>query len=60
MAWTEKRKRTDGGVSVRVIWRLDGARDGARQVETFAVGTDAENLARADGFKKMVDAARQW
>ena len=59
MAWIEKRKRGDGGVSARVIWRLGGARDGARQVETFSVGTDAQNLARADGFKKMVDAAGQ-
>lgn len=59
MAWTEKRRRGDGGVSARVIWRLSGTRDGARQVETFSAGTDAQNLARADGFKKMVDAAGQ-
>ena len=59
MAWIEKRKRGDGGVSARVIWRLGGTRDGAKQVETFSVGTDAQNLARADGFKKMVDAAGQ-
>lgn len=59
MAWIEKRKRGDGGVSARVMWRLGGARDGAKQVETFSVGTDAQNLARADGFRKMVDAAGQ-
>ncbi|KRA39106.1 hypothetical protein ASD81_11205 [Nocardioides sp. Root614] len=41
------------------MWRLGGARDGAKQVETFSVGTDAQNLARADGFRKMVDAAGQ-
>lgn len=59
MAWIEKRKRADGGVSARVIWRLGGARDGEKQVETFGVGSDAQNLARADGFKKMVDASGQ-
>jgi len=61
MAWIEKRKRGDGGVSARVLWRLGGARDGAKQIETFGAGSDAQNLARADGFKKMVDAAgQQW
>jgi integrase len=59
MAWIEQRKRGDGGVSARVIWRLGGTRDGARQVETFSAGSDAQNLARADGFKRMVDAAGQ-
>ena len=42
-----------------MVWRLGGARDGAYQAETFSAGTDAQNLARADGFKKMVDAAGQ-
>ncbi|MBM0124531.1 tyrosine-type recombinase/integrase [Pimelobacter simplex] len=60
MAWIEKRKRGDGGVSARVIWRLGGTRDGAKQVETFSAGSDAQNLARADGFKKMVEAAGQY
>lgn len=59
MAWIEKRKRGDGGVSARVVWRLGGSRDGAYQAETFSVGTDAQNLARADGFRKMVEAAGQ-
>ncbi len=59
MAWIEKRTRGDGGVSARVVWRLGGSRDGAYQAETFSAGTDAQNLARADGFKKMVDAAGQ-
>lgn len=36
---------------------MGGTRDGAKQVETFRAGTDAQNLARADGFTKMVDAA---
>ena len=60
MAWIEKRRRGDSGVAARVIWRLGGTRDGAKQVETFSAGTDAQNLARADGFKKMVDAAGQY
>ena len=59
VAWVEQRKRGDGGVSARVIWRLGGARDGDRQVETFSVGSDAQNLFRAEGFKKMVDSAGQ-
>jgi hypothetical protein len=59
MAWIEKKQRTDGGISARVVWRLGGRRDGAYQSETFSAGTDAQNLARADGFKKMVDAAGQ-
>ncbi|MFT4008821.1 MAG: site-specific integrase [Nocardioidaceae bacterium] len=59
MAWITKRKRADGGVSVTVVWRHGGARDGAYQSETFGAGSDAQNLARADGFKKMVDAAGQ-
>ncbi|MGZ6849480.1 MAG: hypothetical protein ACXVEV_01325 [Nocardioidaceae bacterium] len=59
MAWIEKRTRGDGGASARVVWRLGGRRDGAYQAETFGAGSDAQNLARADGFKKMVDAAGQ-
>jgi len=59
MAWIEKRKRGDGGVSARVVWRLGGSREGAYQAETFSAGSDAQNLARADGFMKMVDAAGQ-
>jgi hypothetical protein len=59
MAWIEKRHRSDGAVSTRVVWRLGGARDGAYQCETFGAGSGAQNLARADGFKKMVDAAGQ-
>lgn len=59
MAYIEKRRRTDGGISARVKWRLGGTRDGAVQLEVFSAGTDAQNLARAEGFKKMVDAAGQ-
>jgi integrase len=59
MAWTEKRQRSDGAVSARVVWRLGGVREGVYQSETFGAGSDAQNLARADGFKKMVDAAGQ-
>ncbi|TIC89099.1 site-specific integrase [Nocardioides sp. GY 10113] len=59
MAWIEKRRRSDGGTSARVVWRLGGFREGARQVETFAAGSDEQNLLRAEGFRKMVDAAGQ-
>jgi len=59
MAWITKRKRSDGGLSATVVWRLGAVRDGAYQSETFSAGTDAQNLARADGFKKMVDAGGQ-
>ena len=59
MAWIDKKKRSDGGVSARVVWRLGGTRGGAYQSETFSAGTDAQNAARADGFKKMVDAGGQ-
>jgi len=59
MAWIDKKKRSDGGVSARVVWRLGGARDGAYQSETFSAGTDAMNMERARGFKSMVDAAGQ-
>ncbi len=59
MAWIEKRKRGSGGVSVRVVWRLGGTREGARQVETFSVGTNDQNLARATSFMRLVDLAGQ-
>lgn len=42
-----------------MVWRLGGARAGAYRAETFSAGSDAQNLARADGFQKMVDAAGQ-
>lgn len=61
MAWIQKRRRTDGGLSVRVEWRMGGGRTGVRQDETFSAGTDAQNLARAEGFKTMVEAAgNRW
>jgi hypothetical protein len=50
MAWIEQRRRADGGLTARVIWRPAGARASARESETFSVGSDAQNLARADGF----------
>jgi integrase len=59
MAWIDEHKRNDGGISYTVRWRLGGTRGGKRQSETFAAGSDAQNKARADGFKKMVDAAGQ-
>lgn len=57
MARVEPRKRADGGTSVMVRWRLGGRRDGMRQAETFGAGSDEPNTARAEGFKKMVEAA---
>ena len=59
MAWIEHRRRADGGLTVRVFWRPGGARDATRVWETFGAGSDAQNLARADGFKRMVEAAGQ-
>ena len=61
MAWIEQRRRADGGLTARVIWRLGGGRDAARVSETFSVGSAAQNLARADGFKRMVEAGgERW
>jgi integrase len=57
MAWIEPKTRSDGGTSYSVRWRLGGTRDGRPQVETFGAGSDARNLARAEGFKQMVTAA---
>jgi hypothetical protein len=61
MAWIEQRRRADGGLTARVIWRLGGGRDAVRASETFSVGSAAQNLARADGFKRMVEAGgERW
>ena len=61
MAWIEQRRRADGGLTARVIWRLGGGRDAVRVSETFSVGSVAQNLARADGFKRMVEAGgERW
>jgi integrase len=59
MAWIEQRRRADGGLTARVFWRPGGCRDAPREWETFGAGSDAQNLARADGFKRMVEAAGQ-
>jgi hypothetical protein len=50
MAWIEQHKRADGGLTARVIWRPEGRREATRVWETFSAGSDAQNLARADGF----------
>ena len=61
MAWIEQRRRVDGGLTARVFWRIGGGRDAVRVSETFCVGSAAQNLARADGFKRMVEAAgERW
>ena len=59
MAWIEQHRRADGNLTARVIWRPGGTRDATRLWETFGAGSDAQNLARADGFKRMVEAAGQ-
>ena len=59
MAWIEQRRRVDGGLTARVFWRPGGCRDAPREWETFGAGSHAQNLARADGFKRMVEAAGQ-
>ena len=57
MAWIEDKKRSDGGTSAIVRWRLGGTGSGGTQTETFGAGGDAQNQARAEGFKQMVAAA---
>ena len=59
MAWIEQKPRSDGGTSAVVRWRLRGSRTGRMQTETFGAGSDDQNLARAAGFRRMVDAAGQ-
>ena len=49
MAWIEQRRRADGDLTARVFWRPGGCRDTPRVWETFGAGSDAQNLARADG-----------
>ncbi len=61
MAWLEAKKRSDGSTSCTVRWRLGGTRDGRPQNETFGAGSDERNAARAEGFKRMVEAAgNRW
>jgi hypothetical protein len=57
MASIEEHVRADGGTSCIVRWRVGGTREGNRETETFGAGTDAQNRARAEGFKRMVTAA---
>src|SRR5215218_6891016 len=59
MAWIEQRRRADGGVTARVFWWPSGCRDAPRDWETSSAGRAAQNLARADSFKRMVEAAGQ-
>ena len=63
MAWIEQRRRADGGLTARVIWRPGGARDATRVWETFGAGSDcAESRARgrfqADGRGRWSAVAR--
>ena len=59
MAWVQQKKRSDGGTSAAVRWRLGGARSGPMQTETFSAGSYDQNLARAEGFRRMVEAGGQ-
>jgi hypothetical protein len=52
MAWIERKTRSDGGTSAIVRWRLGGSRTGRMQTETFGAGSDDQDLARAEGFKR--------
>jgi hypothetical protein len=41
MAWIQQKKRSDGGTSAAVRWRLGGARSGPMQTETFRQPSNA-------------------
>jgi integrase len=61
VAYVEEDRRSDGGTSYVVRWRLGGSRTGAKQRETFGAGSDAQNRARAEGFRDMVAlAGEMW
>ncbi|HVF03770.1 MAG TPA: site-specific integrase [Frankiaceae bacterium] len=55
MAAIRPRRRSDGGTSYTVRWRLGGARDGAWQSETFHARQPARDF-KAD----VEDAGHQW
>jgi len=57
MAWIEQRRRADGGLTARVIWRFGGCRDAPREWETFGAGSDAQNLARG---RFQTDGRGRW
>jgi hypothetical protein len=57
MAWIAQKRRSGGGTSAVVRWRVGGTRSGRTQTEIFGAGSDDQSLARAEGFKRMVDAA---
>jgi hypothetical protein len=59
MAWIEQKLRSDGGASCVVRWRSGGSRSGRMQTEIFGAVSNDQNLARAEGFKRMVEAAGQ-
>src|SRR5579884_1636760 len=61
MPYIEEDRRSYGGTSYVVRWRLGGSRSGAKQRETFGAGSDAQNRARAEGFRDMVAlAGEMW
>jgi integrase len=55
MVSIKRRRRTDGTVAFRVVWRIGGTRDGDWQSETLYTPRDAEHF-RAD----VETAGEQW
>ena len=58
MAWIEQRRRADGGLTPRVFWRPGGCRDTPVSGRRSAPDR-TRRTSRADGFKRMVEAAGQ-
>ena len=48
MAWIEQRRRADGGLTARVIWRLAGGRDAQMETQA-AVDVGVEGFV-VDGY----------
>jgi len=55
MATIKARKRADGRLSYRVVWRAGGGRDGAWESETFGVRSHAVRFCR-----DVDDAGQHW
>ena len=58
MAWIEQRRRADGGLTARVIWRPGGARDATR-----VMGDIRRRLGRAESRARgrfQADGRGRW
>ena len=55
MATIKARKRADGQLSYRVVWRAGGGREGAWESETFGIRTHAVRFCR-----DVDDAGQHW